>query len=344
MNITANNHFVPRVYLRNFSSDGKQIWSYKILVPDSRIPPWNLISISKKAAVQKNLYTSMIGGKESDELENFLAQEVEAPAGAVILKIINNSPILKSDWEILIKFFALQYVRTPAYYAKIKSKLEENILNLNKKGFRESLQTIETREAHSPEDYKIKNDILSRPINLTFKVKEDIDKNQDLSKLQSKILLCREGWIFYMNRVLILAEILKQHRWTILCPPENRSWITSDNPVIQLNCKDYDDYNLDGAWGTKNTDLMLPLSPKHLLYTQVGNKVPQKGTKLPLHQFEFVQKIIAENAHRTIFADQEYVEINKLRKREVNVEKYQHEQQEWREWHEVQTIPELDFA
>ncbi len=122
------------------------------------------------------------------------------------------------------------------------------------------------------------------------------------------------------------------------------SWVTSDNPVIQLNCNDYNDYNLSGAWGTKGTYLILPLSPKHLLYTQVGKKVPLKGTKLPLHQFKFLQKIIAENAHRTIFADQENIEINKFRKREVNLEKYNHERQEWDNWHKAQTIAELDFA
>ncbi len=344
MNLKVKNHFVPRCYLKNFSKDGNKIWNYELLVPNSKFPEWKLSPIINKA-YRKYLYISTIAGKENDDLEDWFNQEIETPASKVISKVVNNSRISKSDWGILIKFFALQYVRTPAYYIKIRSKLKEIMPYLRNTSFRESIQKIESREAYSKKDYEIKSKLLSTPIHLPFKVTKNVDKNKDLLELQAEILQSRETWIFQIRRALINTfEILNQHRWTILCPPENMSFVTSDNPVIQLNCNDYNDYNLSGAWGSKGTDLILPLSPKHLLYTQVGKKVPPKGTKLPLHQFKLLQKIIAESAHRTIFADQENIEINKFRKREVNLEKYNHERQEWIKWHEEQTIAELDFA
>jgi hypothetical protein len=38
---THNNHYIPQFYLKNWSRDGISIFTYSLLVPDSRIPYWS---------------------------------------------------------------------------------------------------------------------------------------------------------------------------------------------------------------------------------------------------------------------------------------------------------------
>ena len=53
-------------------------------------------------------------------------------------------------------------------------------------------------------------------------------------------------------------------------------WFTCDHPVMRLNYNGPDDFTLQGGWDYKGTDLVMPLSPRHLLMTQVGHSRPHR--------------------------------------------------------------------
>src|SRR4051812_40207486 len=76
--ITHANHFVPRGLLRRWSSDGANLFAYSLLVPDSRVRYWSPRSISR-LAMQRDLYTFVDAGSESDEIERWLAREFKHP-------------------------------------------------------------------------------------------------------------------------------------------------------------------------------------------------------------------------------------------------------------------------
>ncbi len=79
MQVTRNNHFVPQSYLKRWSADGHRIWCYRILVPNAEMPEWGFRSV-RGVADQRDLYTSLVRGQETDEFERWLQTEIEEPA------------------------------------------------------------------------------------------------------------------------------------------------------------------------------------------------------------------------------------------------------------------------
>ena len=69
----------------------------------------------------------------------------------------------------------------------------------------------------------------------------------------------------------------------------------------------------------------MPLDPKRLLYTRVGQKRFPKGTVLDRGQTQMFVKIITEHAFRHVFSSHEDPRISRLRPRYVNEHAYQNE-------------------
>jgi hypothetical protein len=135
-------------------------------------------------------------------------------------------------------------------------------------------------------------------------------------------------------------EALYRHRWTILAPPEGETWFTSDDPVLKVNFNSLTDYGFGGGWGSVGTDLLLPLGPRHLLFTQIGKPVPPRGTRMDANKAMVVRRLVAEHAHRFIFATARDASVPKLRPRTVDSEALKRETNEWRRWHMEQTEAE----
>ena len=76
--ITHDNHFVPQLYLKQWSDDGIHIWAYRILVSHENVPEWDYRPISG-VAYQRDLYTSYDNGQEVDDFEKWLETEFENP-------------------------------------------------------------------------------------------------------------------------------------------------------------------------------------------------------------------------------------------------------------------------
>jgi hypothetical protein len=117
-------------------------------------------------------------------------------------------------------------------------------------------------------------------------------------------------------------------------------WFTSDDPVVRLNYYDPKKYDFGGGWGSKGTEIFMPLSPSHLLYTQVGEKPPSRGTQVSLNHAEMICRFIAEHAHRIIFAVEQDTHVPRLKPRIVNADLVKDEKIQWSRWHEEQTAAE----
>jgi Protein of unknown function (DUF4238) len=74
-----NNHYVPCLYLKRFAGDDGRVATYPILVADNRVPDWKQNS-TKAVAYRAHLYTRMVSGEESDEVETWLKRMFEDPA------------------------------------------------------------------------------------------------------------------------------------------------------------------------------------------------------------------------------------------------------------------------
>ena len=116
-NITRDNHYVPRMYLKNWSVD-KQIYTYSLLVQHAKVPYWREESI-KSASAWKDLYTRRVDTQDIDDFEIWFDTEFESPARRVMDKILSEIPLNKHDNITLSRYIAAQYVRTPALLNEI---------------------------------------------------------------------------------------------------------------------------------------------------------------------------------------------------------------------------------
>jgi hypothetical protein len=151
-------------------------------------------------------------------------------------------------------------------------------------------------------------------------------------------------WFFSMRHTLThTLRALEHHKWTILRSPEGTPWFTSDDPVIRLNYSSESDYSFHGGWGSEGTEIMLPLSPQHLLYTRVGKQPPRRGTVVTRKVADSIRRVIASRAHRTIFAAEPDAQVPAMRPRVVNAAQLRSEDEQWRRWHEEQSAAEREY-
>ncbi|MDU9049729.1 MAG: DUF4238 domain-containing protein [Candidatus Electrothrix sp. Rat3] len=332
-----DNHYLPKCHLKRWESSPKKVWVYSTLVSHENVPLWKERDI-KGIAYRKYLYTRIVPEGLSDEIETFFDKEYETPAEEAIQKVVSNARLTPSDWKTLIRFLAVQRVRTPARLLELLQHWEKTFQNLLDNTLQEAAHQLESAKAEGVSLQEKKSLIPEYfpPVN----VKIESDPVKKSAVLKAETVTGRGMWIFAIRHLLKTADVLHQHKWTVLSPPDGMRWFTSDDPVIQLNFHNQK-YNFLGGWGSAGTEILLPISPQHLLYTQIGNKRPPlRGTRISLDRAQMINRFIAEHAHRMIFASKPDTSVKQYRPREVDSERFSDEESQWKEWHNNQTNAE----
>lgn len=334
--LTRDNHFVPRLYLKNFSTVSGEVCAYRTLVSDSDVPVWKAVNVAG-TGYAKNLYTRTVRGEELDDIEQWLNSEFESPAKEPLRRVLDDRELTRSDWEILVRFLAAQIVRTPAFLIKslplwnriapasldqaywgVEARLREAI---------ESGETIIVDPATHDEYFPIKIE------------RKDLPAEKRV-QFTTKIVVGRGMWFSAMKHLLTNSlGVLHNHQWTIFRAPRGLEWFTSDDPVICLNFRSENDYDFDGGWGREHANILFPLSSRHLMFTQIGankclERVPSRD------HARLFRRMIATHAHRTIYSLNEDSRIPKLRPREVNGTDFKNEKVAWATWYDNQSKAE----
>jgi hypothetical protein len=84
----------------------------------------------------------------------------------------------------------------------------------------------------------------------------------------------------------------------------------------------------------------MPLSPRHLLYAKVGEQQQKVIALSPENTLE-LQKLVAEHAHRSIYARQPIRRVAWFRPRLVDAAQFKAEEEAWSKWHAEQSEAEL---
>ncbi len=339
-----DNHYVPRSYLKRWAADDGKLWSYRVLVSHPDVPLWRRAS-TRGIGYHEHLYTRIAATGESDDLERWLDAEFEAPAEEAIEKVVSNRRLTPTDWRRLARFFAAQDVRTPARFVENLDRWSQSLPTMIQDVLQESVARLETmsdaqreqefREARKEADERT-------PFRVTVEKRADGDGGW----VRGETIAGRNLWIWSIRQLLTNSSglrALETHRWTILTPPEGVRWCTSDDPVLKVNFNSLQDYNFGGGWGSVGTDLLLPLGPHHLLFTQVGKRVPARGTPMDAQKAYLVQRFTAERAHRYVFADAPDSFIPTVRPRTVNAAELARESDQWKRWHAEQSSAERDL-
>lgn len=345
MNIRANNHFVPEFYLKNFCNSEGDIFVSRLIVSDERVPLW-FPKKPSQIAYQEHLYTSVSAEekRDVDAFEVWIEKEFENPAAPAIKKAVQDAPLTKKDWHAIIRFLAAQHVRTPARLLEIARRCDNSLEALLKETVTEESvsQALENSKNAIPQATVLDGKLI-RP---TFRV--DINQTPDengLVKISAHALNSRSMWLFLVEHLLRgVAQHLLSHRWTILKPAKGFFWPTSDDPAMCLNFTNPQAYDFGGGWGATGTDIILPISPEHLVHTQVGNATPlPKGGRLSIEKTVLLQKLLLERAHREIFSVCPIEEISSIRPRKVDKELFEREKEMKKKWPSIHRDAELKF-
>jgi len=322
---------VPRLYLKRWSHDGKKVWTYRLLVSHENVPLWRPQSYAS-VANHEHLYTRHLAAGEADEIENWLAREFEAPAEPVIEKVISGARMHSEDWRCLARFVAAQDIRTPARMIELIKRWQKTLPDLVQNTLQTSVQKM--KEAQE------KGEVLAispNPLIREFpsRVTTHLDPGAEMGTIRLETAPGRAMWLFQMRHLLTktIAALL-EHRWTILRPPTGGRWLTSDNPVIRLNYYGPGNYDFEGGWGREGGEILLPLSPEHMLYTKIGSKARRDTASPQLAQL--IQSMTIKHAHRFVFAIERDSVVENLRPRVVDASAFKEEAEFWRRWQEIQ--------
>ena len=124
--IARDNHYVPQALLRRWSSDGKTVSAYRLLVPSPPVPLWVSKPI-RGLAYHRDLYTDSAGGGDSDTVESWLTTHIEQPGNDAIEKVISGKRLSREDWHALARYIAAQDLRTPQSFMEKMSQWEEHV-------------------------------------------------------------------------------------------------------------------------------------------------------------------------------------------------------------------------
>ena len=341
--ITHDNHYVPQLYLKQWSDDGIHVWSYRILVSHDNVPEWAYRPI-RGIAYQRDLYTSVINGKEVDDFENWLEEEFEKPAQKSIRKILKDNQLSALDWEHLARYLGAQDVRTPLNYLESMERWEKILPGLMQESLEKSVRKIK-RMKNSGETYQLKPKTNNQFFEKTFDIQILDGSPDDESRyIQAEVVMGRALWIEQQKMLLTkTVKALQKHKWSVVRPARGYQWFTCDHPVIKLNYHGNGQYDIKGGWGNKGTNILMPISPRHLLFTKIGDEFPDRF-RASTEMTRYFQGLIAERSFRWIFAHERLSIIPNLRPRHIDLEAFTQETEQWKKWHEQQSQAEKKSA
>ncbi|WLG25997.1 DUF4238 domain-containing protein [Pseudomonas lurida] len=335
--LRVRNHYVPELYLKQWEHQGS-IPTYRLLVPHDNFPLWEESPL-KSIAYRRHLYTSLAGQQETDEIERWLDSEFENPAQEAIARVISEQRLTPDHWRHLVRFAVAQDVRTPARLQEFLARQSETLQPM----MSETLARTVNKWANNVRQ--------NEPLQVTemagageFPMKITIEEfPEGNGQVKAETIVGRKLWLWNIKHLLTSTlSRLPRQRWTVLHAPVGISWPTSDNPLIRLNYQDAKNYNFGGGWGVKNTDILLPMSPKHLLHASIGKRSWLRGTVLDEGMAQFLRKIIIEHADRYIFS-RDTGDVHLVRPRLVCPETYRSEEEAWQNWHRNQCLAEAEL-
>ena len=290
-----DNHYVPCVYLRRFAGTDGRIITYRTLVPHVEVPIWRDRSI-EAVAYHSHLYTRIVAETETDEIERWLDREFESPAEEPLRKATSDAQLKPQDWRCLVRFLAAQDVRTPARFIENLPRWNADVPRLLDTTVRGVMQKLEAAKKSGEPVSPSKGENSEY---LPFRATANIKPGENTGQLKAEVVVGRGLWLFSIRHTLTKTlNVLHEHEWTILKPPDDLDWFTSDKPVVRLNYRTPGDYDFKGGWGNSGAEIMLPLGPRHLLYTQIGRRPPPRGEVVSQGLAKTIRRLIAENAYR----------------------------------------------
>jgi hypothetical protein len=253
-------HYVPQFYLRGFETDGR-IWAYD--KKSARRFPTQVKSVANET------------GMYSDDLESFLANEVEGPANLAITKVRGQEQLSTDERLALAKYIVVLWKRVP--------KARDRALNQMPKVADEVHATLRAEL----DQMELANPEIGEQLQpLRAQIAQIISKHQQnpAPELWYESLQSETG-----PRVV---DALLSMRWTFLCG-DNVQFLTCDNPVF---------FFAHEGIGKPTSEVTFPLSSSMALWaSRIPGAAFEYQTVSPSGLRE-INRRTAYNASRFVYA------------------------------------------
>jgi hypothetical protein len=261
----ARDHYVPQFYLRNFQIPRRpgHVYRYR---RNTQPEPKSI----RQVAQDEDYYDIKLDDPDVDkDGVDKLLQMSERSAAPVIVKLLTGSlsDLSNEDFFHLTWFTALLGARTPAVRETIAS-IQVGLENRDfKKMLRDETEFAKLVQEHP--DMTVEQLEESRTAFLNGDIKLDFTRGGNTEDF----LMAQQ-----LRFTEILVEILEHRHWSLVETISSLSFLTSDNPLINMPSPGHPQGE---TWGVANGDILLPISPKRALL--FVNR-PLKDTVIKIHR------------------------------------------------------------
>lgn len=317
-----NNHYVPKVYAKQWCYSKKRVWCYDLLLLDNRQPCWNSRNI-KDFMKLRDFYSLGQTDDIDDSIERYFEIEYENRINSVLAKIRNGTALENSEMKDLIEFAILQMVRTPKWFER-HTRQSNDVLSAALESFLTPYYRvipISEMEVASSEAFKMTIPAKSSPFP-SLKVHGLIDATRGLAAIEHDST--RESYLHGIDQVINgkVGEHLRNCHWHIYRTSSKCLLPTSDNPFVSLG-RIGDQYTVHGSLDEAGTLLFMPVSPYHILYTIVGSQNEINGYVSDADLFEDVlTQAIVCNAWRQVISIERNSTFESIRRPYVDAKLY----------------------
>jgi len=336
-NLSRNNHYLSQMYLDAWKNKNDKVEIYKLLVPNSNIPMWNQKSIRSVGSFD-SIFVRLKNGKETDDIERWFNEKYETPVKEALVNAINGGRITKEEWHLLIDFLVCHIVRSPAFIIKT---LEEG--KKCNSIFQEIMDEISKMNIDDFVKEKQRETIKNNNDMFPFKMTNlgNLDEKNVLIKAET--MIGKQFYLWYIIHILEnTSKIFHNYKWGIIIVDEKVVLPTSDDPVICLNYNNEKDYNFDGGWGKKNCNILFPISPNKIIYTQIGMNVKSRW-QVDYKMSMLFKKMIIEHSHRMIISNFKDKDVEKIKTRYVDETEFKREIKMWEDFQKNYLERESEF-
>lgn len=278
-------HYVPRYYLGGFANLSGNVWVYEKGTRNV------FCSSTRRIANETRFY--------SEEIEKYLANQIEHPANRVLEKIRAGRSIITSTEKLeLSKYIVVMFKRVPKGKERIRDKSPEL---LNEK-VAEIDQLIETLITKHPD----KAHLLNRKDEIQ-EIRNELENNPDFVDD-----IVRDAWLSVIpsDATPRSTEVLHKMTWQFYVTVGESVFITSDNPAFffssigisnqqsEVSFPISNDICLLASWRKDKADRTYIRAKENFVH-QINRRSANNATRHLYHsdKVDWVKKLATKKSH-----------------------------------------------
>lgn len=263
-------HYIPKYYLKGFT-----------------VPSQNIIWVYEKGSTRKfQTHIKNIGHQTKfypTKVEQYLANQIENPANAVIRKIREREEITKVDKSVLSEYMVVMMKRVP----QAKKRLKEMAPDVAKKLFQEldkDINALLTLDESKAEFYEKRR---AEILNLLDKLAKDPPE-----KIWSDNIT--------PERTPLVTSLIPNMTWRFLTYDEKPVFLTSDNPLFFFQGL---------GIGNRESEITFPISSNITLWATWRKDLAQGYFQTNMRTVKEVNRRTASNSTIYVYhaADEEWI-------------------------------------